>query len=161
MRETPFQTNCRLQIAFNFHVDHQIVLWVAENIDQNKKLVKYKVTPATNVSLPFDGIATFIMVREAWYLQLFTRSCVFSWQLWAISHLSIKHRAIIIMQFTTVWVGNCLQIVGYQRLTEIWAWVCYHMYSFLWDMITYPCHNFMISISRHQRVSGEQNEKFS
>ena len=29
---TPFETNYRLQISLNFHVHHQIVLQVAENV---------------------------------------------------------------------------------------------------------------------------------
>ena len=52
--ESPFETNYRLQITFNFHVHHQIVLQVAENVSQNESFVMSKVTPASKVP-PFDG----------------------------------------------------------------------------------------------------------
>ena len=52
--ETPFETNYRLQITFNFHVHRQIVLQVAENVAQNESFVLSKVTPASKVP-PFDG----------------------------------------------------------------------------------------------------------
>ena len=52
--ETPIETNYRLQITFNFHVDHQIVLQVAENVAQNESFVLSKVTPASKVP-PFEG----------------------------------------------------------------------------------------------------------
>ena len=42
------------QITFNFHVHHQIVLQVAENVAQNESFVLSKVTPASKVP-PFDG----------------------------------------------------------------------------------------------------------
>ena len=43
-----------LQITFNFHVHHQIVRQVAENVVQNESSVLSKVTPASKVT-PFDG----------------------------------------------------------------------------------------------------------
>ena len=52
--ETPFETNYRLQIRFNFHVHHQIVLQVAANVAKNESFVLSKVTPASKVP-PFDG----------------------------------------------------------------------------------------------------------
>ena len=54
-KDTPFETNYRLQITFNFHVHHQIVLQVAENVAQSENFVLSKVTPASKVP-PFDGI---------------------------------------------------------------------------------------------------------
>ena len=48
------QNNYRLQITFNFHVHHQIVLQVAENVAQYENFVLSKVTPASKVP-PFDG----------------------------------------------------------------------------------------------------------
>ena len=53
--EIPFETNYRLQITFNLHVHHQIVLRVAENVAQNESFVLSKVTPASKVP-PFDGM---------------------------------------------------------------------------------------------------------
>ena len=52
--ETPLETNYRLQITFNFHVHHQIVLQVAENVAQNESFVLSKVTPVSKVT-PIDG----------------------------------------------------------------------------------------------------------
>ena len=49
--ETPFETNYRLQITFNFHVHHQIVLQVAENVAQNESFVMSTASKVT----PFDG----------------------------------------------------------------------------------------------------------
>ena len=43
-----------LQITFDFHVHHQIVLQVAENVAQNESFVLSKVTPASKVP-QFDG----------------------------------------------------------------------------------------------------------
>ena len=41
-------------MTFNFHVHHQIILLVAENVALNKSFVMSKVTPASKVP-PFDG----------------------------------------------------------------------------------------------------------
>ena len=44
-----------LQITFNFHVLHQIVVLVAENVAENESFVLSKVTPASKVTGPLEG----------------------------------------------------------------------------------------------------------
>ena len=72
-------TNYRLQITFNFHVHHQIVLQVAENVAQNESFVLSKVPQrpnfshltGANISLRFTTWLThgslLVLLSNAWW----------------------------------------------------------------------------------------------